>query len=316
MVISMNKLSMYIIILCGEFKDSYKPLSRAAFWKLYHKYNDSVEELVNSGEETIQELLKRSGSIAFAIDEMSKMGISITTFLDEDFPHKLYWVLKDFCPPLFYKCGNSEINKFRFVGYVGSRNITGWDEQWAKERVKKNLRDKYAIVTGGAKGIDTVALNTCIKNSGYAVLFLPDNIITKIRDPFIRKNIMDDRILVYSHVSPFASKTRNSFVNSAMERNKFIYAMSTATVVVRSDKDKGGTWAGATESIKHNWSYVYVWDNKDYDGNQALIQIGAVPLADDGRVSKKAESKSDYDKVNHDKQESVKAKQLSFLDML
>lgn len=315
-MISMNELSKYIIILCGEFKDSYKPLSRAAFWKLYHKYNDSVEELIHSDEEVIKELLKRSGSIAFALDEMSKMGISVTTFLDEDFPQKLYRVLKDFCPPLFYKCGNSEINKFRFVGYVGSRNITGWDEKWAEERVIKNLNDKYAIVTGGAKGIDTVALNTCMKNSGYAVLFVPDNIITKVRDPFIRKNIMDNRILVYSHVLPFASKTRNSFVSSAMERNKFIYAMSTATVVVRSDKDKGGTWAGVTESIKHKWSYVYVWDNKDYDGNQALIQIGAVPLADDGKVLKRAECRNDFHEVNDNKQEGFKTKQLSFLDML
>ncbi len=286
MVISMNKLSKYIIILCGDFNDNYKPLSRAAFWKLYHKYNDSVERLVESDEEVVKELMKRSGSIAFAIDEITKMGINICTFLDEEFPHRVHDVLKDFCSPMFYTCGNNEINKNRCVGYVGSRNINGDDEKWTQNRVAKNINDGFSVVTGGARGIDTVALNSCIENGGQAILFVPDNITAKIRESFIRKNIIDNKILVYSHVSPLAVKTRNTFVSSAMERNKYIYAMSKATVVVRSDERKGGTWSGATETLKHKWSVVYVRDNKEYSGNQSLIKLGAIPLDDDGRVCK------------------------------
>lgn len=32
----------YVTILCGSFNDGHKPLSRAEFWSLYHKYGDSV----------------------------------------------------------------------------------------------------------------------------------------------------------------------------------------------------------------------------------------------------------------------------------
>ena len=56
-----------------------------------------------------------------------------------------------------------------------------------------------------------------------------------------------------------------------------------ATVVVRSDLNKGGTWAGATESLKHRWTRTYVWDNRQYPGNQKLIELGAIPLSDDGK---------------------------------
>ena len=67
-----------------------------------------------------------------------------------------------------------------------------------------------------------------------------------------------------------------------MERNKYIYAQSDATVVVHSDMEKGGTWAGALECLKHHWATVYTWDNKTYPGNQKLISLGAAGLADDG----------------------------------
>ena len=75
---------------------------------------------------------------------------------------------------------------------------------------------------------------------------------------------------------------RNSFVAAAMERNKYIYALSNGTVVVRSDLEKGGTWAGAVEALKHKWSQVFVWDNENYPGHKELIKMGAQALSDEG----------------------------------
>lgn len=100
------------------------------------------------------------------------------------------------------------------------------------------------------------------------------------------KNILNGKLLLYSHISPYTLNTRNVFVAAAMERNKFIYSSSSATVVVRSEKDKGGTWTGATESLRHKWAYIYVWDQKEYAGNQKLIEMGAVPLSDEGKIVK------------------------------
>lgn len=281
----MNNLSNYITILCGVFKDKYTPLTRAAFWKLYHKYNDSVEALIESDEKIVKELLKRSASVTFAISDMLQTGIHITTFLDEDFPKKLYSKLGDFCPPLLYSCGNSDINRLKCVGYVGSRNINVEDVNWSEARVADNLKNGFTIATGGAKGIDTTALNYALNNGGKAVVFLPNNIEARVREAYIRQNILENKLLVYSHISPYAPKSKYSFVAAAMERNKFIYAQSVATVVVRSDLNKGGTWADATEALKYNLSYVYAWDNKSYEGNQELIRLGAKGLSDAGNTN-------------------------------
>lgn len=46
---------------------------------------------------------------------------------------------------------------------------------------------------------------------------------------------------------------------SAMGRNKVIYALSKATLVVASDEDSGGTWSGATEALKRGIAPVITW---------------------------------------------------------
>ena len=66
-------------------------------------------------------------------------------------------------------------------------------------------------------------------------------------------------------------------VGFAMMRNKYIYSQSDATIVVKTDKNKGGTWAGAVENLKHEWCKELCWNN-NYSGNKALIEKGAIPI--------------------------------------
>ena len=61
-------------------------------------------------------------------------------------------------------------------------------------------------------------------------------------------------------------------------RNRYIYAQSSGTVIVRSDYNKGGTWSGAVDNLKHGWCPEFCWDQKNYPGNKALIRQGAHPI--------------------------------------
>ena len=311
-----SKESEIIEILCGVFADQYNPLSRAEFWKLYHQYGDSVEQMAESDHERIVKLMERRGAIAFGKEQMDQMGIRIMTFADEGFPQRLYEKLGDFCPPILYSCGETSLLEQKYVGYVGSRDIEGRDLAWTEERVKKNVHDGYGIVTGGAKGIDSVAMNCALDTGGKVILFLPDNIKEKLRESFIRQHIWDGDLLVYSHVSPLAAKSRNTFVAAAMERNKYIYAFSTGTAVVRSDLKKGGTWSGAVESLKHRWSTVFVWDNKNYPGNQELIRIGARALSDDGSLAEIGSKGIEGNKELPSDVEYTKQKQMTLFDLM
>ncbi len=67
----------------------------------------------------------------------------------------------------------------------------------------------------------------------------------------------------------------------AMMRNKYIYAQSDATVVIKADYNKGGTWNGAVENLKKGWSLPLCRNHLAYPGNKALIEQGAVPIDED-----------------------------------
>lgn len=61
----------------------------------------------------------------------------------------------------------------------------------------------------------------------------------------------------------------------------YIYAQSEATLVVKSDYNKGGTWSGATENLKNHWALTLCRNHLSYPGNKALIEKGAIPVDDD-----------------------------------
>src|SRR5690606_42161140 len=76
-------------------------------------------------------------------------------------------------------------------------------------------------------------------------------------------------------VSPFNPEAGFN-VGNAMARNKHIYCLSDAAVVVNSKPDKGGTWTGATEDLKSGWVPLWVQHKDDpASGNAALVQKGA-----------------------------------------
>ena len=64
-----------------------------------------------------------------------------------------------------------------------------------------------------------------------------------------------------------------------MGRNKLIYALADAALVVSSAKGEGGTWTGATEQLERlRFCPVHVLsDPRGGPGLAALAEIGAVP---------------------------------------
>ena len=68
-------------------------------------------------------------------------------------------------------------------------------------------------------------------------------------------------------------------VGHAMQRNKLIYALADAALVVNADLQKGGTWAGASEQLdKLHLVPVYVRSTGELGkGLEALRKKGALP---------------------------------------
>lgn len=238
--------------------------------------NDFVEKLTVGKDyaDRIQRLIDRSASLAFEISKYENMGITAITRADKAYPRNLKKALGNSCPPLFYCSGEMSILDKRCIGYVGSRNVSDDDVEFTKKTVEKTVLADFGIVSGGAKGIDTISEETALALGAAAVEFVSDSMLRKLRQSSVVKAVNNGKLLILSVAKPDAGFN----VGIAMMRNRYIYAHSSGTVVVRSDYEKGGTWAGATENLKYNWCKELCWDKKTYRGNQALIEKGALPI--------------------------------------
>ena len=186
------------------------------------------------------------------------------------------------CPPIFYCAGDLELLNNRTVGFVGSRAVEQKDAEFTKNAVNRVVSLGYGVVSGGAKGIDTIAGTEAILRDSFSIEYVSDSMLRKLKSSDTVKRIQDGKLLMLSVVRPDAGFN----VGIAMQRNRYIYAQSEATVVVRADLNKGGTWSGATENLRHSWCPTLCWDYP-YPGNKALIEKGAVAIDNtwDGRIS-------------------------------
>lgn len=221
-------------------------------------------------------LLDRNASLSFELSRYQNMGIEVVTRADAAYPRRLKKKLGNSCPPLFYYAGDLTLAEHLLVGYVGARTVSQEDLDFTVQAVRKTTQLGYGVVSGGAKGVDTIAGTEALRSGGVCVEYLSDSLLKKLSKSDTIRQIQDGRLLLMSAAKPDAGFN----VGMAMMRNRYIYAQSAMTVIVRSDLNKGGTWTGATENLRHQWSPALCRDHP-YPGNQALIGKGALPIGDD-----------------------------------
>ncbi|MGN1317755.1 MAG: DNA-processing protein DprA, partial [Lachnospirales bacterium] len=224
--------------------------------------------------ERIKRLINRSERLLLEIKKYSSMGINIVTKADDDYPKMLKNKIEKYSSPLFYYVGDLELANRKLIGFVGSRSISDKDCKFTERMVKVINEKGYGVVSGGAKGVDTIARDTSISNGNVCVEYISDSLIKKIKNKETIKAVLDNKLLIMSASKPDAGFN----IGMAMTRNKYIYAQSNGTIVVKSDFKKGGTWNGATEAIKNKYCPVYCWDNKIYEGNMELLKLGALSI--------------------------------------
>lgn len=288
----MNRNSEIIFMLCSHLLTDagYKPYEPSEWSRLAEslvqadlqpcdlpEMSDSDLRNLDITDEEINRLhhlLDRGGSLAFEMEKYESMGISVVTRADTAYPKMLKAKLGKSCPPLFYYAGNLKLAEQRCIGFAGSRNADENDSQFTKKITSTVNSLGYAVVSGGAKGVDTISAETSMQNGSQAIVYLADSMVKRIRNRQTISAVQNGKILLLSAVKPDMGFT----AATAMMRNRYIYAQSVGTVIVRSDYKKGGTWNGAVDCIKHKVSPVFCWNNTEYKGNQELIRLGAMPI--------------------------------------
>jgi len=231
----------------------------------------------------IVELLERKMALAIKLEKWFKAGVWIINRSDEAYPNSLKNKLKDKVPPILFGIGDKSLLNKNYIGIVGSRHISETDITTTKEIIKQLYTQDYGVASGGARGIDEHSMTGILEEKGYALGVLADGLIKKSSSSIYRKYIIDKRLVLISPFNPEAGFN----VGNAMGRNKFIYVISQATIVVKSET-KGGTWEGANENLKNNWVPLWVahpTENKTNRGNFEIVKNGARFLPKEFNVS-------------------------------
>jgi predicted Rossmann fold nucleotide-binding protein DprA/Smf involved in DNA uptake len=227
--------------------------------------------------ERIVRLLDRSARLALELESLLSRGIWAVTRLDRMYPSRMLDTLKQQAPSVLFGAGDARLLQRPAVAVVGSRDIDEAGAAFAREIGRKAAEAKLAVVSGGARGTDRIAMDGALEADGVAIGALADSLESTIRKADVRELILDERLAL---VTPYAP-TAGFSVGAAMGRNKLIYGLAEYAVVVSSDFQTGGTWAGAAEALKAQWRPVFVRDGANVPkGNRELLKLGARPLSE------------------------------------
>lgn len=289
-----------VLLLCGYFgkmaPGAAKPLAageygRLARWLVERRQRPSdlldmedadLAAVVEAKLEPsrVRSLLRRGTALALATEKWLRSGLWILSRSDEEYPKHLKKRLGMDAPALLYGAGDPQLLLSGGLAIVGSRNASEAALEFTREVAARCGAEGIAVVSGGARGIDTAAMQAAGEAGGIAIGVLADSLLAAIRNRQNRVGLESGKLAL---VSPFYPEAGFNAGN-AMARNRCIYALADYALVVQSDLNKGGTWAGATENLREGWVPLFVRTDPNAPGNAELIRKGARPFDYDFRA--------------------------------
>ena len=227
------------------------------------------------GRERLDALLGRGFLLSQAVERWNARAIWVISRADASYPKRLKARLKEDAPPLLYGCGDIALLEKGGLAVVGSRHVDDELISFTETVGRLSAEAHRTIVSGGAKGIDRAAMHGALMAGGDVAGVMADSLERAALAQDNREPLMEGRLVLISPYDPAAGFN----VGHAMQRNKLIYAVADAALVVTSDFEKGGTWAGAIEQLER-LRFVPIFVRNGVfagKGNSALLHHGGKP---------------------------------------
>jgi DNA processing protein len=242
-----------------------------------------VGDLLQACQSVIDESrLRRLLGRGFVLDQIfgrwQAQGIWVLSRADADYPRRFKARLREDAPAVIYGCGDVKLLDSCGLALVGSRHMDDAliDDTMTVARLA--AKAGKTLISGGAKGIDQIAMGAALRAGGRVSAVLADSLAKTAQSREYRDPLRDGQLVLISPYDPNA--TFNASL--ATQRNKQIYALADTALVVSASFKKGGTWAGAVEQLdKLKFVPVYVRSTgAPSAGLDALCAKGAVPWPD------------------------------------
>ncbi len=230
-------------------------------------------------DEKLARQIKSGGdreAVAYQLDLMEQLGIQCVTIWDAPYPE----LLKNSIDPpvaLFYR-GKLPEEWPPTLAVVGTRMPTAYGRMATEKLVSELVNEGIAIVSGLARGVDTIAHRTALKRGGvtYAVLGCGVDCIYPPENSRLFEQIEQEGAIF----SEYFIGTQPDAVNFP-RRNRIISGMSLGVVVVEAGR-KSGALITAAYAVEQNREVFAIPGNITSPksvGTNRLIQQGAKLVA-------------------------------------
>ena len=175
------------------------------------------------------------------------MNYNFITIKDDVYPECLKEISN---PPLklYYKGNLDLLKEERLIAVVGTRNPSSYGKLCCEYMVKKMTSANITIVSGFAKGIDSIAHKTSLLTGGKTIAVIASglDIVYPASNLSLYREIEEKGLILSEYeagVKPFKS--------NFPQRNRIIAGLSKGTIVVES-KDRGGSLITADLALEFN----------------------------------------------------------------
>lgn len=206
--------------------------------------------------EQILRLLSQETQLQRYIETAAQWDCYPLTRVSDDYPAQLRKSLTLEAPgSLWYKGDVSLLHKPK-ISLVGSRELQKENQDFACQVGVQCARQGYVLVSGHARGADSVAEEACLENGGQVISVVSDS----LKNHPWQRNVLylaeDDFDMAFT---PYR----------ALSRNRIIHGLSEKTFVAQCTYGKGGTWDGTYKNLRNHWSSVFCFR----DGTPASLEL-------------------------------------------
>jgi len=208
-------------------------------------------------------------------EQIQSKGIRVLTWLDEAYPQRLKEIEQP--PPVLYLRGDLLPEDTWSVAIVGTRRVTPYGRQVTEEIASFLAAHGITVVSGLARGVDSLAHTAALKAGGRTLAILGSG-VDKIYPP--ENRALAERIFEHGAIlSDYAPGTPPEASNFP-PRNRIISGLSMAVVVIEAGETSGAliTAEFAAEQGREVFSVPGNILAPQSKGTNKLIQQGAFPL--------------------------------------
>lgn len=211
------------------------------------------------------------------VEKLEKHSVHVLTCRDANYPTRLKEIY-DYPPVLYYRGSLLPVDEW-CIAVVGTRRATVYGKQVTEELVADLARNKITIVSGLARGIDTIAHRSALEVGGRSLAVFASglDIIYPAENASLTHNIIEQGAIISEY--PLGTRPRAEYFP---RRNRILSGLSMGVLVAEAG-DTSGAMITARMALEQNREVFAIPGSilsAVSRGTNSLIQEGAKLVRD------------------------------------